>query len=175
VRTRICAYAIVAAALQVNNALAHPDGAPWGAARPSAGESCATCHFDNEAIHESLLLSLDGLPQDPEPGETYDLKVSLHDPGAVVVGFQLIASADDDQAGEFDSTAADVESVGAAIRSTAPVKNDGTVSWQLEWRAPGRLNPTIVFHVAASAANHDESPLGDRIHFRSYTLSTKDP
>ena len=164
----ICILTIVVAASYSNIACAHPDGAPWGAARPSASENCASCHFDSEVISDSPLLHVEGLPQDPEPGKTYDLRVTLDDARAVVVGFQLIAQAEDDQAGAFVSTVANVESIGAATRSTTPVKNDGTVSWALQWLAPIEPGLPIVFYVAASAANDDGSPLGDRIHFRSY-------
>jgi hypothetical protein len=82
----------------------------------------------------------------------------------------MIAQAEEDQAGTFVSAAANVESIGAAIRLTTPVQNNGTVSWALQWHAPIKFSPPIVFYVAATAANDDGSPLGDSIHFRSYEL-----
>lgn len=154
-------------------ARAHPDGAPWGAARPTAAETCNTCHFDNEPIHDSTQLQIEGLPYEPEPGETYDLTISLQDLNAVTAGFQLIAEAD--QAGAFVSTAANMEFIGPAIRSTQPAKSNGAVSWSLQWQVPPVFAGPIVLYVAATSANDDGSPLGDKIHFRSYTLPQEEP
>ena len=171
----ICIGAIVAAITYTHIAHAHPDGAPWGAASPSASESCASCHFDNEPIHDSTRLRIEGLPREPNPGETYELIISFDQPDAVVVGFQLTAQAEEDQAGTFVSSAANVEFIGPAIRSTTPVKNSETVSWVLQWQVPAKFTPPVTLYVAASAANDDGSPLGDQIHFRSYRLPPEQP
>jgi len=170
VRILFCIWTILAAALCLNDARAFPDGAPWGAANHSAPDNCTSCHFDSEATRDSRILHIEGLPEDPVPGETYDLIIRFDNTDAATVGFQLIAQAEDDQAGTFVSAAADVETVGAAIRSTSPKKSNGAVSWTLQWHAPKVFSVPIVFDVAASAANDDGSPLGDKIHFRSYSL-----
>ena len=152
-------------------ARAYPDGAPWGAANPAAEQNCATCHFDDEPLRDSEMLVIRGLPEQPAPGAQYELEVVFADPNAVVAGFQLVAQAVEQQAGAFASSAANIEFIGSAIRSTAPARNDGGISWVLEWRVPLEIESPIVFHVAATAANDDGSPFGDTVHFRSYTLS----
>ena len=162
-----------AAALSLNNARAFPDGAPWGAANPASEQNCATCHFGSDPIHDSEALVIDGLPRPPVSGTTYELEIILEDPDTVVAGFQLIAMSEEGQAGTFGSSAADVEFVGAAIRSTAPVQYNEGVSWTVEWRAPAVVASPVVFYIAASAANDDESPFGDTIHFRSYKLAAE--
>lgn len=164
----------VGAALSLDAALAFPDGAPWGAANPAAEQHCASCHFSAEPIHDSSALHIDGLPSKPVPGASYELRIVFVDPQMVSAGFQLIAYAADDDAGIITSTEEDVESIGSALRSTAPATNDKGVSWVVEWRAPVKLVSPIFFYVAASAANHDGSPLGDTIHYRLYELLTED-
>jgi hypothetical protein len=164
---------IAAAAFTLNAARAFPDGAPWGAANPAAEQNCASCHFDADPVRDSEALVIYGLPQLPTPGAIYELEVFFGDPDTVTAGFQLIAQAADQQAGNFVSPAADVEFIGAAIRSTTPRRSDARVSWKLEWQAPDVIKSPIVFYVAASAANDDGSPFGDTIHFRSYELGAE--
>ena len=150
---------------------AYPDGAPWGAANPAAEQNCASCHFDDKPVHESRVLKIKGLPGRPEPGELYKLEIIFEDPDTVIAGFQLIAQAADSHAGTFISSDAEVEAIGAAIRSTVPISNDERVAWAVGWRAPEVIVLPILFHVAASAANDDASPFGDTVHFRSYKLA----
>ncbi len=160
-----CALAIAAAAF------AYPDASPWGAANPAADESCGSCHYDYEAIAESQLLTVVGLPERPSPGERYPLRVefaaaeALDD--AAVAGFQLLASA-----GYLEAIDADVETAGTALRSTAVREVRGGVSWPLVWQAPTEVS-AVTFYAAASAANHDNSPFGDVIHYRRYATPVK--
>jgi hypothetical protein len=163
----------IVAAFTLNAARAFPDGAPWGAANPAAEQNCATCHFDFDAVRDSTALVIDGLPLTPAPGAKYELEIIFEDPETVVAGFQLIAQAADQQAGTFVSSVADLEVIGAAIRSTAPFRSNAGISWKVEWRAPDMITSPIIFYVAASAANDDGSPFGDTIHFRSYELTTE--
>jgi hypothetical protein len=163
----------IVAAFTLNAARAFPDGAPWGAANPAAEQNCATCHFDFDPVRDSTALVIDGLPHSPAPGAQYELEIIFEDPETVVAGFQLIAQARDQQAGTLVSSIADVEFIGAAIRSTATLASDAGFSWAVEWRAPEVITSPIVFYVAASAANDDGSPFGDTIHFRSYQLAVE--
>jgi hypothetical protein len=171
VRVFIALLLIAIAAFTLNAARAFPDGAPWGAANPAAEQNCATCHFDADPVRDSAALVISGLPLNLAPGAIYKLKISLEDPDTVTAGFQLIAQAANHEAGTFFSTEAEVEFIGAVIRSTAPLRSDAGVSWEVEWRAPIAVVSPVVFHVAASAANDDGSPFGDKIHFRSYELT----
>ena len=90
---------------------------------------------------------------------------------AVVAGFQLLAAAGDADAGVFRTADAAIETVAAASRSTAPVKSDGGATWRLTWRSPDVVARPIILYLAASAANDDQSPLGDTIHYRSFALA----
>ena len=172
-RALVALALIAVAALSWNATRAFPDGAPWGAANPDAEQNCVTCHFGADPVRDSAALSIDGLPQETAPGAVYALQIILEDPELVIAGFQIVARAEDQQAGTFTTTIDHVEFIGAAIRSTAPIRGDARVSWAIEWRAPEVIASPIVFYVAASAANNDGSPFGDKIHFRSYRLSAK--
>ena len=172
-RACIALVTFAVAAFTLDAARAFPDGAPWGAANPAAEQNCATCHFDADPVHESEALVIDGLPLTPAPGTSYELKIIFKDPETVIAGFQLFAQAGEQEAGTFVSSATNVEFIGAAIRSTAPIRNDAGIAWTVEWRAPGVVASTIVFYVAASAANDDGSPFGDTIHFQSYQVGAE--
>lgn len=160
--------AAVVAVSAYNAALAFPDGAPWGAADPNAAENCATCHFDGEPVRNSKALSIEGLPERLSPDTLYELILRFENPDGAVAGFQILAWAGGQTAGTFASRAEHTEAVGAAIRSTAAVGNDGTVSWTVKWRTPHTVELPAVIHAAVLAANDDQSPLGDEVHFRSY-------
>lgn len=149
---------------------AYPEGAPWGAADPNDVGSCATCHFDKDTVHGSSSLTIAGLTEKLTPNTSYDLVVTFVNPGGVAAGFQMIAWAENQDAGFFSSECEDTETVGSKIRSTAPTIKEGPVSWAVQWRTPPTKNTTIRIYLAAIAANHDQSPLGDRVHFRSYNI-----
>ena len=152
--------------------VAYPEGAPWGAANPAAQESCASCHFDSDAIDQSSAISLTGLPKRPAAGETYPLELTLDAPLSVVAGFQIIAVAEDTEAGRFVFAEAALETAGAAIRSTT-LQRTRPATWSFLWQAPNQdVQWPIVLLVAATAGNDDGSPLGDIVHFRSFTLET---
>ena len=108
-----------------------------------------------------------------EPGGRYSLTVELKDAEAVIAGFQMIATAENGSGGSFSSALPSVETAGSAIRSTEPLVVDGDARWSLDWHAPKDSAGSIVFHVAATAANHDGSPFGDQVYYRAYTIEVR--
>lgn len=131
--------------------LVYPDGSPWGHAGMPDGDTCASCHWDDEAEIASPRLQIDGLPAHFTPGARYELTIRLEAAGAMN-GFQLAASA-----GEFVSVAPDTQSQAHAVRSVAPAG-----VWRVDWLAPA--SPTRVqFWLAVNDANGDASEFGDRI------------
>jgi len=152
-------------------AFAYPEGAPWGAANPDATESCANCHYDYEPVANSPALSIEGLPANVVPGQRYSLVVRLVDDEARVSGFQILASRPQGDAGMFGSDAADIESDGEASRSTAVRTQAERFEWPLWWQAPAQGADDVVLFLAASSANDDQSPFGDRIHYRRFRLN----
>ena len=148
---------------------AYPEGAPWGAADPDAREPCASCHYDYDPVHESPALSIEGLPDVWTAGERYELLIRFAPVGATVSGFQLLAAAEDG-AGRFLTGSANVESIGAASRSTQPQDSRNGASWSVTWQAPRDGCSPVRLYLAASAANDDQSPLGDTVHYRKFIV-----
>lgn len=145
-----------------------PDGAPWGTADPAAPETCATCHFDYDAVPDAREITIEGLPRAVVAGKTYRLLIRFAQADALTAGFQLLAVADGG-GGVFKGYSGDVECAGPAARSIVPMAA-GDAEWILDWTAPGGPPRPIVFYVAVVAANDDGSPFGDTPHFRSFTL-----
>jgi hypothetical protein len=173
-RSDASGLAIIFVVLFCQNAKAYPDGAPWGAANPDAEENCSSCHFDGEAQRDSPALSVEGLPGALSADTLYELLVTFDNPEGVAAGFQMIAGAGDETAGIFTSETDNTETAGSAIRSTAPVQNKGPVTWSLQWHTPKVIDTTITIYLAASAANSDQSALGDNIYFRHYQFAAGD-
>ena len=166
-----CAIAVLLAAPVA--AWAYPEGAPWGAANPQAQESCASCHFDSDAVDQSTAIAIAGLPERPAAGDTYPLELTVDVPLSAVAGFQIVALAKRDaDAGRFVFSDATLEAAGTAIRSTS-VRRKQPAAWSFQWQAPVDLHLPILLLVAATAGNDDGSPLGDVVHFRSFELGAK--
>jgi len=121
------------------------------------------------------MIALQGLPAALTAGEQYNLQLTLAGTAFEVSGFQVIALMEHGTAGAFVPSDDDAETSvhGTAIRSTTVrVNEDGSARWQFDWRAPiGKLE-RITFLIAASAANNDQSPFGDQIHYREITVPT---
>jgi len=157
------AMTILVASLSMSAAVAFPEGAPWGAANPDAAEHCGSCHFGYDATLDSNTISIIGLPEVAIPGQAYELQVSFDDAEAVIAGFQSLATA-----GEFQSETADIEYLGAAIRSTKPAPAGTGFQWTLTWTAPELSDARVIIYVAVVAGNDDLSPFGDRAFFRTF-------
>ena len=146
--------------------------------------TCQECHFDAPLNAPGGQLRVAGLPEGYEPGLEYELVVALERAGMQRAGFQLaIRFADGAQAGEL--IAADQRVAVAAgeggvhyaqhtERGAAPGE-PGRTRWRLLWLAPaaGTRGEEVFLHVAANAANYDDSEFGDFVYLleRSVPLS----
>lgn len=168
----LLALALLAAAPRP--AAAYPEGAPWGAANPGAGESCADCHYDYDAVYESDAIVLENFPSTAAAGADYEFILRFLDDTAASSGFQIVVSAEGADAGHFHSADSGVETAANAIRSTRPQKGQDGICWSVNWQAP-RLDDTsradVVFYLAVSSANDDQSPFGDTIHYRQVSVA----
>lgn len=148
----------------------YPEGAPWGTASPAFPESCSNCHYDYEPVNNSPALQIEGLPRSVLPGHEYHLVVRLSGVDATVSGFQLLALAEEQSAGTFRADDDNIEAVGSATRSTWPEDAQHGAAWHVVWRAPTTERLPVVLYLAANAANDDQSPLGDTIHYRTFVV-----
>jgi hypothetical protein len=171
-------YAAQAAILVLVGTLIAAAGVAYDARPPLAhtggfGEpTCAACHFGGPET-PSGEVSLGGVPERYRPGVSYTLEVSLVDPAARVGGFQLAARITDGakagaQAGTLCATdrrvvVATDSATGVAYASHSAAAPADSLRWRLTWRAPRREVGSVIFHIAANAANDDDSALGDAI------------
>ena len=162
-----CCFLVAASGPGTANAFS--DGAPWGAANAAAAENCSTCHFDREAVNNSRDLTLLGVPQKVMPGATYELTLVLKGKFSTA-GFQIFVRTTEQPAGTFVASVPGTEAVAASVRSILPLRQEDGVAWRLRWQAPVNIKRSVVFYVAACAANADASPMGDTIHFRVYEI-----
>ena len=152
----------------------YPDAPPPGTTGGFGEPTCVSCHF--AATPDTLgSLALHGLPATLETGRSYELTVELVREDMEAAGFELSARfasgpARGRQAGGFRVLGDDVAVTGQAgvdyVHQTlagAVPPTTGLARWRIEWTAPERSDP-VRFHVAANAANGDESPLGDRVY-----------
>ena len=164
----------------------YPDAPPPATTGGFGEPTCVSCHF--AATPDTLgSLALRGLPEAYEPGRTYDLSVELARDDMAAAGFELSARfaagpARGRQAGRFlapDEHVAvtpqsGVEYVHQTLAGASP-PTPGLARWRIEWTAPGAGAAAVRFHVAANAANGDESPLGDRVYALEETIGSAAP
>ena len=127
---------------------------------------------------------MESLPRDYQPGRTYRLTVQLTRPGMQVAGFQVAVRTHDRpgrQAGDLapvDDRTAFAAATYAPIqylqhsRTGAGLTSQDSARWTFAWRAPEGLGP-VVFHIAANAANGDNSPLDDFILTSEFVLKPR--
>jgi hypothetical protein len=137
--------------------------------------TCQECHWENPLNDPAGQLKLDGIPEGYTAGARYLITLTLTRPDVGRAGFQLAARAGGPGPGA-GASAGTVEGIDAAVqRVTAQgvvylqhaedgseIRTPGSASWKFAWTAPDR--GPVVFHVAANAANGDDSPLGDHIY-----------
>jgi hypothetical protein len=153
----------------------YAEGAPPGFSGGFTEQSCDACHFHAAPNAGPGRLALEGVPDRLAAGEQYRLTISLTQPGMKLAGFQLTARFKDDgtQAGTLATDAPSDPRVGIETNSTmqyagqrregAALSEPGTSRWTLIWTAPSAAR-TVVFHVAANAANGDERADGDYVY-----------
>ena len=148
---------------------AAPDGVAWEVADDPSG--CASCHLGQPERPAADGLSIDGLPDAPEPGRRYRLSVRLTDPALRVAGFLLrvVAATETGAPGDpgmLDPVDERSETDGPRARSTWDGRKptaDGEARWDLDWIAPATVALPLRVELWGNVGNDDLSPLGDAI------------
>lgn len=163
----------------------YADGPPLAYTGGFGEPTCRECHFDNPPGGEGGgSLDVRGFPEEFRPGDVHLLTVALARPGMERAGFQLSVRYDSGpgrgrSAGELEPAAARsrppaVEAVwddeGRVVYGRQTLAGSelswpagDSTAWTLRWRAPSACVP-VVLHVAANAANGDESEFGDHVY-----------
>jgi hypothetical protein len=141
--------------------------------------TCRACHSDAGLNEPGGELAVVGAPAAYQPGHDYTLEVTLQQAGMLRAGFQLaVRFVDGPAAGKQGGTLMpsdprtavvwDTVTRVAYIEHTASgtASTSGAARWTFRWTAPTAAEGAraVVVHVAANAANDDDSPLGDLIY-----------
>ena len=141
--------------------------------------------MDGELNEPGGTLVIDGLPARYQPGQRYTLNVVITHPELRAAGFELSArfeSGPDSarQAGKFtvsgDRAAESVDTLSRVqyahhLRPGTMPESPGSARWTLTWTAPSNGSGPVVFHASANAANDNDSPMGDYIYARAFSLA----
>ena len=148
---------------------AHSSGPAYGhAGDPPGKTTCSTCHSSFHLNSGDGSLSVDNVPGDYVPEETYAVRVTLSGPGQSRWAFQLaVLGGDSQQAGVVvvtDATTQLSDGPGTKpdyVKHTSPGTcagtNDGPVSWEFNWTAPAEAVGRVTFYTASNAANNNGS------------------
>lgn len=157
-------------------AWAYREGPPAGHTGGFGEPTCHRCHFDQPLDDPAGRLQVEGFPEAFEPGRRYELRVALTGPGTAAAGFQLAVrfatgEGAGRQAGRLSAGEGAEVIVGPTevqyaqhARGSTPAPAGGSVRWTVEWEAPAGSGGEVVLHVAANAANGDDSELGDFVY-----------
>ena len=161
---------------------AYRDAPPPGFSSGFGEQSCHACHFSRELNQPPGSLSLLGVPERYSSGTTYPITVIVTRPGMAAAGFQLTARFTDGarQAGSLAPSPADSSRVAITLSydiayafqlraGSAPARGD-TASWTVLWTAPTTPG-SVSFHVAANAADADDTVDGDFVYTTSAASS----
>lgn len=153
---------------------AYLDGAPAAHTGGFGEPTCHSCHLGSSIDDPDGSLEISA-PESFLPGEEYPLVVRVRHPRLERGGFQLSARFlrgldAGRQAGVLIPGPGTeiVEEEGIRYARHTPDGADPSaereMKWRLVWRAPAEARSPVVFHVAANAANHDDSELGDLVY-----------
>ncbi len=154
---------------------AYAEGAPAGFSGGFNEQSCHACHFHADVDSGPGRVTITGVPDRFAAGERYPIVVTLTQAGMKLGGFQLTTRFKHDgaQAGTLAPAPGEEDRIGIDVqddiqyanqrRNGAAIAASDTTMWSLVWTAPETASP-VVFHVAANAADADDTAEGDYIH-----------
>ncbi len=167
--------------------IAFRDGPPARVTGGFGEDSCGACHWNGAEDDGPGTLELHGFPEAYEPGARYPLEITLTDPDLVVACFQLAVRhpADESQVGTLEVPDTEEERVGILVDREVEFAQhrlggiepteETTTRWSVEWVAPDEAGVPVVLHLAALAADGDQSQIGDRVYTRAFEITGAPP
>lgn len=161
-------------------AKAFKTGPPPGVTGGFGEPTCHACHFDHPINAPGGSLRLVGLPESYTAGARYSMRVGLTRRGTQHAGFQIAVRFADGpgkghDAGVLEPGDARVEIVSSregrphyAQHTSAgpPIGDRAETDWSVIWTAPADGRWPVTAHIAATAGNGDDSPLGDFVYLK---------
>jgi hypothetical protein len=138
-------------------------------------ETCRSCHFDYDLNPDGGSLSVSGIPEKVSAGETIEIQIKVEREELGAAGFQLsVRFEDGSQAGRFmiaenervifsDSVPDSLQYVQHSSEGTQPSEENKN-GWTVRWQTPKSAQGSVIFNIAANAANRDQSEFGDFIY-----------
>ena len=169
----------VAAGPAASHLSAYADGAPPGFSGGFGETSCEACHFEASVNTPPGRVTLTGIPERYTSGQAYPITITLSRPGMMLGGFQFSARFENggSQAGTIAPGPGDekrikveagkIQYANQRLDGTG-LAEPGTAKWTLAWTAPAAAG-TVLFHVAANAADKDDAARGDYIYTAAAT------
>lgn len=156
----------------------YADGPPPAHTGGFGEPNCRECHFDHRLNAPGGELRLRGFPTTYRGDSVYPLEILLVRPKLARAGFQLAVrfaggKMAGHSAGWIQTEGRRVQRVRRSsdsvtyaehtLQGSRPVATD-TARWRIRWRAPARRRAPVILHLAANAANGDDSEFGDFIY-----------
>lgn len=137
-------------------------------------QSCHSCHFDYELNQPEGELIVSGIEEIYKARKEYKISLMVKREDMSRAGFQMTARFEDgSQAGSFTitdelTTTPNIENGVTYLQHAAgKVEAEGVEKkWQITWTAPGQSSDSVIFNIAANAANGDASEFGDWIYVK---------
>lgn len=138
-------------------------------------ETCRSCHFDYDLNPEGGSLTVSGIGETISAGERVEIQITISRNDLGIAGFQFSARySNGSQAGQFniegnerltftEATPDSLQFVQHSAIGSEPTEI-GISRWTVIWQAPESPRDTVIFNVAANAANGDQSEFGDFIY-----------
>jgi hypothetical protein len=147
-------------------------GVTGGFGQPTCNQQL--CHSGNALNAPGGSLTINGVPAEYQPGQTYPITVTLARMGQSRWGFELAVRAvsDGQQAGNIAVTdslqterraQSGIQYIHHTLSGTSP-NTPGPKSWTFNWTAPATAVGVIRFNAAGNAANNNNTNLGDFIY-----------
>ncbi|MEX0895038.1 MAG: choice-of-anchor V domain-containing protein, partial [Balneolaceae bacterium] len=141
----------------------YPDQLPGAFTGGFGEETCNTCHFDYDINPEGGSLTVEGLEENYQPGERYEITVTVESERLERGGFQMTARfGDGTQAGQFEwegnrlgltsATADEIQYIQHTPVGTNPT-SEKEVRWSFIWEAPDKPSEPVTFNITANAGN----------------------
>lgn len=141
------------------------------------GATCRNCHGGGSAAPRAGAITTNIPAAGYIPGETYDVNVTLAEPGRTKYGFELVSENASQRRGTFAAPNNQTRTLGGVTAPRITHTSAGTSApgstktWNVRWTAPSSGSGAITFYTALNASNNNgNDDAGDNIYVSSLTV-----